>query len=546
MSIVFKEFGTVRFIEPPSVPLRSLGDIGCNEYISNDFCQPVLQTDETKFQLDLTQIDGVELVTNGSFTGSAAGWTLDAGWTYGSNKVSIDLASTTSGISQDIGIEEGCFYQVIFTILDYVNGEINVIIGGTTIATITAGNGTYTVYGIAGSVNNDIELAANGPLIPINLSLDNVSVIAYSAPGLVIYNCTDSTVDYTSYDGSDFLTDENSTSVIGCIDWNGTPPTLSNGKCYTICIADICDNTYVSDGTFDTACGGGSWTCGVQWTIAAGGSRYLGPGIPTAESARTLTNTLTSTIAGGGFVLISFEITAYVAITTMEVRLTDGTNTVIVVTGINSTGVKRNVVDLTGFADTVLFDELLFVGAETVGTIQMDNVMAVDLICSEKYCLEATYPCTLLFEWSNLQGTAQNAFGFDYTNFSWQQKMRMFAGVGSPQYPLRIDKMKINTNGGSKVQRAMINRDYIISMRKAPQYIHEALRIGLKHDVFTITGSNTSGTFFQDKQFYQGEGAEYEIQWSDQDKEKHNPALAPARATITENALNLSNQACSS
>lgn len=37
---------------------------------------------------DTTSLSATELVTNGTFTGSATGWTLGTSWSYATNKVS--------------------------------------------------------------------------------------------------------------------------------------------------------------------------------------------------------------------------------------------------------------------------------------------------------------------------------------------------------------------------------------------------------------------------------------------------------------------------
>lgn len=57
---------------------------------------------------------GDELVTNGTFTGNADGWTLGQNWAYGSNNVVLTLDAATEGtLSQTIpGIESGALYLV--------------------------------------------------------------------------------------------------------------------------------------------------------------------------------------------------------------------------------------------------------------------------------------------------------------------------------------------------------------------------------------------------------------------------------------------------
>ena len=71
-------------------------------------------------------------------------WTLQTGWSYGSNKV-IGSA-TTSEIQQDVDLPSGKVYKTTFTIEDYVSGDVRIRFrGGTTVnGTNRSGNGTYT------------------------------------------------------------------------------------------------------------------------------------------------------------------------------------------------------------------------------------------------------------------------------------------------------------------------------------------------------------------------------------------------------------------
>jgi hypothetical protein len=59
---------------------------------------------------------GPELITNGSFTGSAAGWILDVGWGYASNHVSHSAGvGWIGGLEQDLILTSGKLYKLVFT-----------------------------------------------------------------------------------------------------------------------------------------------------------------------------------------------------------------------------------------------------------------------------------------------------------------------------------------------------------------------------------------------------------------------------------------------
>lgn len=100
---------------------------------------------------------GTELLTNGTFTGSANSWTLGTGIAYGTNNVAFTAATATLSqtkadmVSSGAGWVDGQVYEVTFTISGYSAG--NLAVG--TVETpsqykdadgveIQLGNGTYT------------------------------------------------------------------------------------------------------------------------------------------------------------------------------------------------------------------------------------------------------------------------------------------------------------------------------------------------------------------------------------------------------------------
>lgn len=87
---------------------------------------------------------GAELVTNGTFTGSATGWTLGTNWAYETNDVRATAAAAGQTLSQTIAsLAVGSFYYVSYTISSYSAGDVRVTLGGTNGTTRNA-NGTYT------------------------------------------------------------------------------------------------------------------------------------------------------------------------------------------------------------------------------------------------------------------------------------------------------------------------------------------------------------------------------------------------------------------
>jgi hypothetical protein len=87
---------------------------------------------------------GSELITNGSFTGNANGWTLNTGWAYDSNNV---VHSSGTGMLEQSIVYAGTSttYLVSFDISNYVSGNFTVWYNRNTTTGVTySGDGTKT------------------------------------------------------------------------------------------------------------------------------------------------------------------------------------------------------------------------------------------------------------------------------------------------------------------------------------------------------------------------------------------------------------------
>lgn len=85
-------------------------------------------------------------ITNGTFTGSATGWTLGTGWTYNSNAVDKDSDGTgtlsQASAAMDTTIESGHTYTLKFTISGWSVGTVTPSCGGV-ILSARSGDGTF-------------------------------------------------------------------------------------------------------------------------------------------------------------------------------------------------------------------------------------------------------------------------------------------------------------------------------------------------------------------------------------------------------------------
>jgi hypothetical protein len=130
---------------------------------------------------------GSELVANGDFDGDASGWTLGAGWAYGTNNVA-HTPGNVEALSQDISVVIDTVYVVSFSQSGASAGSLTISIGGVSVAwsywqsvksvTITAG--------ATGSLSLSIT-----PSTDYDGTLDDISVkaiVAYTLPTARLLN----------------------------------------------------------------------------------------------------------------------------------------------------------------------------------------------------------------------------------------------------------------------------------------------------------------------------------------------------------------------
>lgn len=97
--------------------------------------------------------DGVERVSNGTFTGNATGWTLASGWAYSSNTV-IKNGAGTGALEQSIGAQANEIYILTGTVSNWTAGTtLTPSIGGVN-GTALTGNGAFTQYIITTGTGN--------------------------------------------------------------------------------------------------------------------------------------------------------------------------------------------------------------------------------------------------------------------------------------------------------------------------------------------------------------------------------------------------------
>lgn len=113
-----------------------------------------------------------ERVSNGSFTGSASGWTLPTGWSYSANSVSHNT-NGTGGLTQPITMNPGERFEVTLTLSNVTVGGVIITVAGSNIGSATT-NGTFVFRGVVTATSGGISI--NPQTTGTRLTVDDVSV----------------------------------------------------------------------------------------------------------------------------------------------------------------------------------------------------------------------------------------------------------------------------------------------------------------------------------------------------------------------------------
>ena len=148
-------------------------------------------SDEKNDKLYYFVVDSEELIVNGDFDDSASSWTLQSPWNYSDQKVTAANAAKFKKILQDIPtgiVNAGDFFEINFTISDYVEGKLKVNCynengGGFTVDPIYLENKKYTIRRqVVGNMVSDSSLYSTFRIqsyendTDFTGSIDNISV----------------------------------------------------------------------------------------------------------------------------------------------------------------------------------------------------------------------------------------------------------------------------------------------------------------------------------------------------------------------------------
>lgn len=129
---------------------------------------------------------------------------------------------------------------------------------------------------------------------------------------------------------------------------------------------------------------------------------------------------------------------------------------------------------------------------------------------SDCFTLALEHPCTILLSWQN----DENAYGFDYSTLDFTQNLRVNAKLWHPTYPKEKNVFKDNA-GVRYIIKSETSKESTLTVGEMPEYLHDALGIGIEHDEFLIDGVK-----------YTNEETEYSPTW------RKSSQLAPVEIAV--------------
>jgi hypothetical protein len=140
---------------------------------------------------------------------------------------------------------------------------------------------------------------------------------------------------------------------------------------------------------------------------------------------------------------------------------------------------------------------------------------------SDCLSVKLTHDCSILLSWTN----DESAYGFDYSNLGFTPKLRVEAKKWHPNYPKEKNVFKDNA-GNRTILKSETSKEEILTISEMPEYLHDALAIGLEHDSFMIDGVE-----------YTNEETEYTPKW------RKSSQLAPSEVVVIKDQF-LRNNSC--
>jgi hypothetical protein len=478
-------------------------------------------------------------------TGGAYGAWTGAQYMYIDNGI-----LTKVGVANDVAVfdefdlEQDVYYKIAFTlqnvVLDNATAGVRIYIGGTE-AIYVSGDDNYVFYYYA-DAPTDLEVVIQG--IDCSFEMTAISIKKMTKVTIAARNEATGNLDFIDEDAlsvsynpiqvDNGYSVENDPLARAVFDWSNlqvayTCPT----GCYTLCLLDLPTNNLITNGEMNGETG---WTTIVivtdPWTFTGGVLNVNGGG-DTSDNLDQLVNTLQAELEVGKVYTLSMTISNWVSGALLWFLPANNTAGFVFDGAANPNGDIDITLDLTAEAfnePTIRFITTGFDAGVGAGVFTIDNMIiygeagTVEILnCSEPFLLSDSHPCTIKLTWTN----ENDAFGMAYGQFSIVHSLRVDAKQFQPIYE-KIDK-SIDTDSIGTIENIYsrtVKKEKLV-LREQPEYVHDALSIGLEHDTFNIDGVR-----------YVSEDEEYSPVW------RKSSLLAPVTIEVIEGGQLLEKRRC--
>jgi hypothetical protein len=420
-----------------------------------EYCLPAISTDKIAFQFKAPLLNNI--TPSGDFQSGTSDWDTN-GWALSCNLTTGNccLKSITGNnfpvIYNAAPAIIGTNYKITFTVTERTAGTCKIM--GANNTTVFDTNGTFTVFFEA--VTNVFQIEKT---LDFDGCIDDIIIQEVGEDFTInLVDLDDNVISAIPYT----IIDEN---VIVCETWSNL---TAINDCYKVQI--LSDNPiFIDDFESDTG----------AWTLTGGVS--IGSGLMTASVAAGLFEDadLPDVIENGCDYEVTLNVVLLPAGTSIDVTIgTDTQN--IAATG--STTLTFNNVD-----DDEL--KIRFLNGNPFGvTITLEEVIIAKLnsveATSNCYKLQDSQTCskTKLLTWTN----PHDAFGSIYDN-DFEYQIRVLSDFGAPSYPgTRL--IGVTTGGLKRKDYETQRKSREFGVDVYPEYVHDAISLGLAHKTFKIDG----------------------------------------------------------
>lgn len=439
--------------------------------------------DKTNFQVRIGDCPlPTNFILNGGFANNLADWT-QSGFFWDNGKACSD-GPTPSSLRQ-FTLVPGDYYKIELTVSGLVStntaipgsGEVDIRLGGTTIATITE-NGTHIFFGSSLLAPEfRIQTGSN-----TEVCIDNVVVLKVNVDHIVaVYDQND--VFITNLIVSDFITGGTVVTpeftlqqdfLTAFIDW---ATLLIPAGCYKICLLDSCVNTnfqnYLPNGEFDID----DLSPFTKWAFVPpatglfdidGSQQLLFNGGPLETG-----NISQSGVKSGCSYTVQLNI---ITISDCEVWVRMGTT---ITTKWTTAGIKTEAIIANGANISIYFE-----GTDAIANgicrleylrIPIETDCYETDFCSGVFNLQTSQDCTLAINACNDRRTTDDfGFLFNYTNFN--PTIRVKSKLVNSHYDFVRD-IEDDSFGKKKVVFYQRRKRKKLKIEKQPEYVHDFLSL---------------------------------------------------------------------